>query len=132
MRRIVSATLTLTLAFSFILAQAESAQAAVTGYDSAYAGESAFLNKAAGESGQFSAIFTNTGTQGWFKSQVGLLACLDNKTTCNVAPEEAAYAKSCFVATVYATASADTAPGQSAFFIYEITVPAGTAGTVIS
>jgi len=101
---------------------------AAGGYDSRYAGESVFTTKAAGESGQFSVIFTNTGTQGWFRNFVGLIACRDDKTTCNVAPEEAAYAKNWFSPTVYATVSADTATGQNAFFTYEFTVPPGTPG----
>ncbi len=130
MRRIVTAALSVLLAFSFLLAASTTASAnalAGGGYSSSYSGESVFTNKAAGESGQFSAIFFNDGTQSWAPGVVGLLICLADKTTCNVASPNAAYASGWFSSTVYATVSATVAPGQNGFFIYNFTVPAGTA-----
>src|SRR3989442_4494392 len=64
-------------------------------FDSAYQFESAFLgNLRPGDTGTFSVFFANTGTMTWIAgtaTQVNLLACLDNKITCSVAPEEAAW-----------------------------------------
>ena len=134
MRRIVSAALTLLMAFSVMLMVGGTASAnalAGGGYSSSYAGESVFLNKAAGESGQFSAIFFNDGRVSWSPGVVGLLVCLADKVTCNVASPNAAYASGWTSTTVYATVSATVAPGQNGFFIYNFAVPAGTApGTV--
>lgn len=130
MRRFVTAALSLSLGFSILLAVGQTASAnplAGGGYSSSYAGESVFTNKAAGESGQFSVIFFNDGTQSWAPNVVGLLVCLSDKTTCNVASPNAAYASGWFSATVYATVSATVAPGQNGFFIYNFVVPAGTA-----
>ncbi|MDE3102053.1 MAG: hypothetical protein KGJ98_07430 [Chloroflexota bacterium] len=98
------------------------------GYSSSYSGESVFTNVAAGGSGQFSAIFFNDGTQSWAPGVVGLLICLPDKVTCNVASPNAAYASGWTSSTVYATVTATVAPGQNGFFIYNFAVPAGTAG----
>ncbi len=134
MRKIVSAVLTLLMAFSLLLMTAGSASANPTaggGYSSSYSGESVFTNQAAGQSGQFSAIFFNDGRQSWAPGVVGLLICLADKVTCNVASPNAAYASGWFSSTVYATVSATVAPGQNGFFVYNFTVPGGTApGTV--
>src|SRR5947207_1570986 len=62
-------------------------EAAVAGYDSAYAGESAFVTIGPGASGQFQVFFANTGASTWRKgtaTQVNLAVCLEDKTTCNV------------------------------------------------
>ena len=62
-------------------------RAAVPGFDSAYAGESAFLTIGPGMSGQFQVFFTNTGSTTWRKgttSQVNLTVCLDDKRTYKV------------------------------------------------
>jgi uncharacterized repeat protein (TIGR01451 family) len=109
--------------------------AAVTGFDSLYFGESAFLTLDPGQSGQFVAIFTNTGTTTWQKgtpSQVNLAACLNDKVTCNVAPEESAWNDGSWLSTTaYATTSRDSvARGQNGFFIYTVKVPASATGTV--
>ncbi|MBI2983426.1 MAG: hypothetical protein HYY42_04510, partial [Chloroflexi bacterium] len=134
MRRIVTATLSLSIALSLLAAGGGTASAnalAGGGYSSSYAGESVFTNKAAGESGQFSVIFFNDGTQAWAPGIIGLLVCLSDKTTCNVASPNAAYASGWHSSTVYATVSAGVNPGQNGFFIYNFVVPAGTApGTV--
>src|SRR5438105_1906667 len=134
MRRIVTTALTVLMAFSLMLSLSSTASAnAITGggYNSSYSGESVFTNQAAGTSGQFSAIFFNSGTQPWAAGVVGLLICDSSKTNCNVASPNAAYASGWFSTTVYATVSATVAPGSNGFFVYNFTVPAGTApGTV--
>jgi adhesin/invasin len=57
--------------------------------------------------------------------------CAADKVTCNVASPNAAYASGWFSSTVYATVSTAVGPGQNGFFIWNFTVPAGTAaGTV--
>jgi len=134
MRRIVTTALTVLMAFSLMLSLSSTASAnAITGggYNSSYSGESVFTNQAAGQSGQFSAIFFNSGTQSWAPGVVGLLICDASKTNCNVASPNAAYASGWFSTTVYATVSATVNPGSNGFFVYNFTVPAGTApGTV--
>src|SRR5882672_5589192 len=134
MRRIASAALTVLMAFSLMLSLSTSVNAnaiAGGGYSSSYSGESVFTNLPAGASGQFSAIFFNDGTTTWSPGVVGLLVCAADKTTCNVASPNAAYASGWFSSTVYATVSTTVGPGQNGFFIWNFTVPAGTAaGTV--
>src|SRR6267142_733139 len=133
MRRIASAALTVLMAFSLMLSLSTSVNAnaiAGGGWSSSYSGESVFTNLGAGSTGQFSAIFFNDGTNNWGPGAVGLLICAADKTTCNVASPNAAYASGWFSSTVYATVSATVAPGQNGFFIYNFVVPAGTpAGT---
>ena len=100
-------------------------RAAVPGFDSAYAGESAFLTIGPGTSGQFQVFFTNTGSTTWRKgttSQVNLTVCLDDKTTCNV-PVNTTFNKSWYSNTVYATVTSPVAPGQNGFFLYSFSVP---------
>jgi adhesin/invasin len=122
------------MAFSLMLTFANQVQAnaiAGGGNSSSYSGESVFTNVAAGGSGQFSVIFFNDGSTTWQPSVVGLLICAADKTTCNVPSPNAAYASGWFSSTVYATVSTAVQPGQNGFFIYNFTVPAGTAsGTV--
>jgi hypothetical protein len=134
MRRIVTIALTVLMAFSLMLSLQTTASAnaiAGGGYNSSYSGESVFTNQPAGGSGQFSAIFFNSGTQTWAAGVVGLLICDSSKTACNVASPNAAYASGWFSTTVYATVSASVPPGSNGFFVYNFTVPAGTApGTV--
>lgn len=134
MRNVVSGLMALALTCG-VLATAGGTAAANPivggGYSSSYAGESVFTNQPAGGSGQFSAIFFNDGTQAWAPGVVGLLVCLADKTTCNVASPNAAYASGWYSSTAYATVSAVIAPGQNGFFTYNFVVPAGTApGTV--
>ncbi len=134
MRKIVTTALTVLMAFSLMLSLSSTASANPLtggGYLSNYSGESVFTNQAAGTSGQFSAIFFNSGTQSWAAGVVGLLICDASKTLCNVAGPNAAYASGWFSSTVYATVSATVPPGSNGFFVYNFAVPAGTApGTV--
>jgi len=134
MRRIITAITAVALALS-LAASAAPANAAVPGYDSAYAGESAFLTLAPGQSGTFTVFFANTGTTSWVRgtaSQVDLAACLENKTTCNAQDaSEAPFNSGWLSATRYATHTQTTvAPGQIGTFTYNVTVPAtAAAGT---
>jgi len=134
MRRIITAITAVALALS-LAASAAPANAAVPGYDSAYAGESAFLTLAPGQSGTFTVFFANTGTTSWVRgtaSQVDLAACLENKTTCNAQDaSEAPFNSGWLSATRYATHTQTTvAPGQIGTFTYNVMAPAtATAGT---
>ena len=135
MRAAVTAVVSTAMAFGLLLSMASTANAnamAGGGYSSSYAGESVFEGKAAGESGQFSAIFFNDGTQSWAPGVVGLLICLADKVTCNVASPNASYASGWYSSTVYATVSSTVAPGQNGFFVYNFAVPAGTAGGTVA
>src|SRR2546427_4395577 len=103
--------------------------AAVAGFDSAYRFESAFLtNLKAGDTGQFSVFFDNTGTLAWATgtaTQVNLATCLDDKVTCNVPPEEASWNPGTWTSTTaYATqAKLFVAVGDFSAFTYSIAVP---------
>src|SRR5438132_7757774 len=133
MRRLINGAMSVVLVLGVMLTLTTAVSAnPVTGggYSSSYAGESVFTNNAAGETGQMSAIFFNDGTQTWAPGVVGLLICAADKVTCNV-PSNTQYNKNWFSQTVYATVTTAVAPGQNGFFIYDFTVPAGTAaGTV--
>src|SRR5438105_2943427 len=133
MRNLISTALSVLMAFGLMLSLSSVASAnalAGGGYSSSYAGESVFTNNAAGETGQFSAIFFNDGQVPWSPGVVGLLICAPDKVTCNVS-QNASFAKNWFSSTVYATATSTVAPGQNGFFLYNFTVPAGTpVGTV--
>lgn len=131
MRRIISAITVLALALSLV-ATTTQANAVVAGYDSAYAGESAFLSLAPGQSGSFTVFFANTGTTSWVAgsaSQVDLAACKDDKVTCDQQDAtEAPFNSGWRSATRYATHSQSTvAPGGIGTFTYNVMVPAGTA-----
>ncbi len=132
MRKIVVAFTAATLALSMI-AQAIPAAAAVSGYDSAYAGESAFVALASGQSNDFQVFFANTGTTTWTKgtsTQVDLAACLDDKVTCNAqdATEAPWNPGTWLSATRYAThTQTSVAPGSIGTFKYTVTAPAGAA-----
>src|SRR5258706_11426693 len=111
-----------------MVAQAAPAQAAVPGYLSSFFGESAFLNLQQGSTGQFVAIFTNTGGTGWLRnsaSQVNLGVCLSDKTTCNVSSPNAAWNDGSWISNIaYATHSTDfVGPGQNGFFVYNVKAP---------
>jgi len=107
----------------------------VTGYDSAYAGESAFVNISPGQTLNFQVFFANTGTTTWSRgtgTQVDLAACLEDKTTCNAQDAtEASWNTGWLSATRYAsTVQTTTAPGALGTFSYNITAPVGaTNGT---
>jgi hypothetical protein len=114
-----------------LLAGAAGQAAAVTGYDSAYFGESAFLTLGPGQSGQFAVGFNNTGSTGWLTgsaSQVDLAVCLPDKVTCNTTSPNAAFASAWLSSTAYATTSTTfVGPGQTGYFTYNVTVPAAAA-----
>src|SRR2546430_16339765 len=88
--------------------------AAAAGFDSAYAGESAFVALAPGQSNEFQVFFANTGTTTWTRgtgSQVDLAACLADKTTCNAQDaSEAPWNSGWLSATRYATTPQPAAP----------------------
>jgi hypothetical protein len=128
MRRLTAAILGSGLALTLLFGAQQSQAEAVAGYDSSYFGESAFLTLNPGDTGQFVVIFTNTGSTGWVKnsdSQVNLAACLDDKVTCNVVPEGAAFNDgSWFSQIAYATHTTNyVGPGQNGFFVYRVKVP---------
>ncbi|MDQ2912617.1 MAG: IPT/TIG domain-containing protein, partial [Chloroflexota bacterium] len=133
MRKIVTAVSAAALSLS-MLASAVPALA-VTGYDSAYAGESAFVNISPGQTLNFQVFFANTGTTTWSRgtgTQVDLAACLDDKTTCSAQDAaEASWNSGWLSATRYAsTVQTTTAPGALGTFSYNITAPVGaTNGT---
>jgi hypothetical protein len=134
MRKITTAITAAALAFS-MLAAAVPAAAAVPGYDSAYAGESAFVNISAGQTQNFQVFFANTGTTAWQRgtgTQVDLAACLEDKVTCNAQDaSEATWNSGWLSAVRYATTvQTVTPPGSLGTFSYNITAPAGVAGGI--
>jgi hypothetical protein len=131
MRRFVTALSVAALAFGFVAQTAPAA--AVTGFDSAYSGESAFLTLNPGQTGTFTVFFANTGTATWVNgtsTQVDLAACLEDKVTCDQQDAgEAPYNAGWKSATRYATATQSTvSPGQIATFNYSVTVPSNGSG----
>ena len=133
MRKIVTAVTAAALSLSMLAAAVPAL--AVTGYDSAYAGESAFVNISPGQTLNFQVFFANTGTTTWSRgtgTQVDLAACLDDKTTCNAQDaSEASWNSGWLSSTRYAsTVQTTTAPGALGTFSYNIAAPVGvTAGT---
>lgn len=136
MRKLLSAILSATLLASmFAVLGSGKADALVAGYDSLYGGESAFLALTPGATGTFTVFFQNTGSTTWVRgtsTQVDLFACLDDKVTCDVVPEEAAFNPGTWVsATRYATQTqASVATGALGTFTYSVLVPT-TATTAI-
>jgi hypothetical protein len=131
-RTLVTWIICVGLALSIFGAFGSRAEALVTGYDSAYAGESAFLALQQGQTGSFSVFFQNTGLTTWTRgssTQVDLFACRDNKVTCDVTPEEIAFNPgSWFSGTRYSTQVQTTvAPGSIATFAYTVRVPTNAA-----
>ncbi len=111
-----------------LLAPQTRADAAVTGFDSAYAGESAFLTVIPGRPAMFQVFFVNTGVTTWQKgtaSQANLTVCLANKISCNVPSPHADWNDGSWVSDrVYATHFQDQVkPGEIAPFSYGIRVP---------
>jgi hypothetical protein len=107
---------------------------AVTGYDSAYNSESAFVTINPGETQSFQVFFFNGGSIAWIKgtdSQVDLAACLEDKVTCNAQDaSEATWNSGWLSATRYATTTqASVARGQVATFSFNIKAPANATGT---
>jgi hypothetical protein len=134
MRKITTAITAAALAFS-MLAAAVPAAAAVPGYDSAYAGESAFVNITPGQTQNFQVFFANTGTTAWQRgtgTQVDLAACLEDKVTCNAQDASEAPWNSGWLSPVrYATTvQTITPPGSLGTFSYNITAPAGVAAGI--
>jgi len=134
MRKITTAITATALAFSMFAALAVPA-AAVTGYDSAYAGESAFVNITGGQTQNFQVFFANTGTTSWVKgtgTQVDLAACLEDKVTCNAQDaSEATWNNGWLSAVRYAsTSQTTTPPGSLGTFSYNITAPVGVAAGI--
>ena len=135
MRRIVTAISAAALALSMV-SYAMPANAAVPGFDSAYAGESAFLTLNPGQAGTFTVFFANTGTNAWTKgtaTQVDLAACLEDKVTCNQQDaSEAPFNPATggwLSATRYATTTQTAvAPGAIGTFTYNVSVPATATG----
>ena len=136
MRKITTAITAAALAFSMMAAAVPAA--AVTGYDSAYAGESAFVNIVAGQTQNFQVFFANTGTTSWVKgttTQVDLAACLEDKVTCNAQDaSEATWNPSTggwLSAVRYATTTQTTTPpGSLGTFSYNIQAPVGVAAGI--
>ena len=133
MRKITTAITAAALAFSMMAAAVPAA--AVTGYDSAYAGESAFVNIVGGQTQNFQVFFANTGTTSWVKgtsTQVDLAACLEDKVTCNAQDaSEATWNSGWLSATRYAsTSQTTTPPGSLGTFSYNILAPVGVAAGI--
>src|SRR6266513_2134032 len=116
------------------IAYAPTPALAVTGYDSAYSGESAFVTIIPGQTLQFQVFFSNTGTLTWTKggeTQVDLAACLADKVTCNAQdPSETSWNSGWLSTARYtSTTQATVAPGMLATFAYNIKAPSdATAG----
>jgi hypothetical protein len=133
MRRITTAVTAAALAFS-MLAQAIPA-AAVTGFDSQYNSESAFVNISPGQTQNFQVFFINAGTTTWTRgttTQVDLAACLEDKVTCNAQDAtEAGWNTNWLSANRYATTSnTSVAPGGVGTFSYNVTAPAGAGNGI--
>src|SRR5213083_251088 len=136
MRKLTTAITAAALAFSMMAAAVPAA--AVTGYDSAYAGESAFVNITGGQTQNFQVFFANVGTTSWQKggaTEVDLAACLEDKVTCNAQDaSEATWNPSTggwLSATRYATTTQTiTPPGSLGTFSYNITAPVGVAAGI--
>jgi hypothetical protein len=112
----------------FLLAPQTPAAAVVSGFDSAYAGESAFLSVSPGTRAPFQVFFMNTGTTTWRKgtaTQVNLTVCLENKVSCNLPSPHSDWNDGTWVSDrVYATHFQDeVVPGVVASFSYGIKVP---------
>src|SRR5438094_984476 len=128
MRKITTAVTSAALAFS-MLALAVPA-AAVTGYDSQYNSESAFVNVSPGQTQNFQVFFINAGTTTWTRgtgTQVDLAACLEDKVTCNAQDAtEAGWNTNWLSSTRYATTSnTSVAPGGVGTVSYNVTAPPG-------
>ena len=116
------------------LAYAPAPALAVTGYDSAYSGESAFVTLNPGETAAFQVFFSNTGTVAWTKgsdTEVDLAACLSDKVTCNAQdPSDTPWNNGWISNTRYAThTQAIVSTGSIATFAYNIKAPSSATGT---
>jgi hypothetical protein len=110
-----------------LFAPGHTAQAFVPGFDSAYAGESAFVNAIPGQTYNFQVFFMNTGQTTWRKgtsTQVNLTICLENKISCNVTSPHSDWNAGWLSERAYATHSQDAVgPMEIAAFTYNIKVP---------
>ena len=107
---------------------------AVTGYDSSYNSESAFVMIDPGQTQSFQVFFVNTGTTTWAKgsdTEVDLAACLADKVTCNAQdPTDSTWNSGWLSTSRYATTTqASVAPGSVATFAYNIKAPTDATGT---
>ena len=126
----IVATLVLLVALDSAAPPAAATPLAANGYGAAFVGESAFPAVPAGASARLTVVYANTGSLPWLPGIVGLLVCAEDQITCGVPSPHAAYARNWFGPTVYATIASPVAPGQNAFFTYDITVPPGTPANV--
>lgn len=103
--------------------------AAATGFHVAYFSESSFLTLGAGQTGQFSVGFTNTGTEPFVKGSAGREASLHTAAPLdNPVDFAGGWASGWKSQNVYAAQSNDlVAPGQVVFFIYNVVVPASAS-----
>ena len=127
MRRLVALAAWLA-AIAASLAVVAPPAAAVSGLDSAYRFESAFLSLHPGDSAQFSVFFDNTGTITWVvggSTQVNLAVCRADKVTCAVPGDKTAWDPGSWISSrVYAThAKTVVAPGDFSAFTYTIKAP---------
>lgn len=104
-------------------------------FDSAYAGESAFLVLSPGQVGYFVVFFLNTGTVPWIRAsttRVDLSVCGPDKISCDVTSPNAEWNPGTWLSpSRYATQEQEVVfPGQIATFKYSVlapsAVPAGT------
>jgi hypothetical protein len=119
---------------ALVLAFMPAPAVAVTGFDSAYSGESAFVTIRQGESASFQVFFMNTGTVAWTKgsdTQVDLAACLSDKVTCNAQdPADSPWNNGWMSTTRYTThTQAVVSTGSLATFAYNIKAPSNATGT---
>ncbi|MEK6206407.1 MAG: IPT/TIG domain-containing protein [Chloroflexota bacterium] len=107
----------------------------MTGYDSQYNSESAFVDINPGQTRNFQVFFINAGTTTWTRgtsTQVDLAACLEDKVSCNVQDaREASWNTNWLSTTRYATTSnTSVAPGGVGTFSYNITAPVGATNGI--
>jgi hypothetical protein len=118
--------LTAALCAAMLLALLPAPAAAVNGYDSAIAGESAFINITRGQSAEFQVFAANTGSVTWTKgtsTQIDLAYC------CPVAPSPNASWRSGWISDSHYATSTQTSvsPGSLGTFRFTITAPADAA-----
>ncbi len=125
------ATLTAAIAMALAMILQAMPAAAVTGYDSNFFGESAFVFIAPGGTNQFAVGFTNTGSTGWqtgTASQVNLAVCGitqgSGSCTMSTPSANAAWASNWLSSIAFATTTtAYVGPGQVGWFTYNVTAP---------
>jgi len=114
------------------LAPPARAGALVSGYDSRYTGESAFLTVGPGRTDMFTVFFVNTGATTWRKgtsTQVNLAICAADKVTCGVASPNSTWNDGSWLSAIaYAThTQQEVAPGTIGTFTYKILPPMNVA-----